>query len=329
MTKMRIATLLLMLFVSFQVIQARSKGERRIYLWDVTLSMKGYGGAENIYDKVRDDLKKAINDLHDETTEITVILFQHKILDEWQVNATVSGKKDILNKIDKYSNNDTTRTNICQPLEYVLNKKIAEGKVNVLYLMTDGLHNESPKQDLINLLQKWCSRYAGNNDVFAFYVMLTEAAVDTDISNIIKNCQGFELVSPGHSLHFLDLLPTSDEIRYNLKDDGGKPVTVNFTSVQSISEYPENIKIHVKTGDSNPYININEVVSLTDRKISFDINPVISADLPETLSVTLYLEIENREEIEKYNVSLFASTIDLILINKREKTLKIHVRDEK
>ena len=57
--------------------QSRFKNERRIYLWDVTQSMKGYQGkTPNIFDDVVDALEKDINSVKDEQTDIWVLPFQ-------------------------------------------------------------------------------------------------------------------------------------------------------------------------------------------------------------------------------------------------------------
>ena len=62
---------------------SRFKDERRIYLWDVTLSMKGYQDkTPDIYDEVIDAIEQDVNTLNDENTEIWVIPFQNKILDK-------------------------------------------------------------------------------------------------------------------------------------------------------------------------------------------------------------------------------------------------------
>ena len=85
--------------------QNRFKNERRIYLWDVTLSMKGFKGrTPDIYDKVITALEKDINTIIDEQTEIWVFPFQTSILDkltEIAANADEFGsvKSDMLDTV--------------------------------------------------------------------------------------------------------------------------------------------------------------------------------------------------------------------------------------
>jgi len=85
---------------------AQSKTQRRIYLWDVTLSMKGYKGlTPDIYEDVVRFLKREITSLTDEFTEIIVLPFQEDVLEHWVVNATELGKKEIVNS-DQSSHTD-------------------------------------------------------------------------------------------------------------------------------------------------------------------------------------------------------------------------------
>ena len=83
---MKVRRLLLLLIicamsVNMMAQQSRFKNERRIYLWDVTLSMKGYKErTPDIYDKVITALEKDINSIIDEQTEVWVLPFQTKIL---------------------------------------------------------------------------------------------------------------------------------------------------------------------------------------------------------------------------------------------------------
>ena len=52
--------------------------ERRIYLVDLTRSMEGYNGAEDIFDKVKEQLSNAINAMNDTASGIVIIPFTDK-----------------------------------------------------------------------------------------------------------------------------------------------------------------------------------------------------------------------------------------------------------
>ena len=79
--------------------QGQFKDVRQTYLWDVTLSMKGFNGAPDIYDKVVDVMIKDIQSISNERTEIVVIPFQDKELDVWRAYATPAGKATITKRI--------------------------------------------------------------------------------------------------------------------------------------------------------------------------------------------------------------------------------------
>ena len=125
--------------------QNQFKNERRIYLWDVTLSMKGKGtgGTPDIYDKVVAALEEDINSICDEHTEIWVLPFQTSVLEKWTEKATVAGKKNLISKIKAYNNEQITYTNIASPMEYAMYNLMTPDKRDVLILLTDGVHNDA------------------------------------------------------------------------------------------------------------------------------------------------------------------------------------------
>ena len=74
----KIALIFLLLLSQLSAFAAGNmfKDIRQIYLWDVTLSMKGYGGNPDIYDKVLSVMIKDIESIDNDRTEIVVIAFQ-------------------------------------------------------------------------------------------------------------------------------------------------------------------------------------------------------------------------------------------------------------
>ena len=80
--------------------QGKFKDVRQTYLWDVTLSMKGFNGAPDIYDQVVDVMIKDINSVTNERTEIVVVPFQDsKYCEVWREMATTAGKKALAERI--------------------------------------------------------------------------------------------------------------------------------------------------------------------------------------------------------------------------------------
>lgn len=142
------------------------KDIRLTYLWDVTLSMKGYNGSPNIYDKVVIAMIKDIESVTNERTEIVVVPFQDsKYCEVWKEFATPEGKANLKSKIKAYKNDNVTNTNISAPLQYAIDEIFTTDKIDIMKLMTDGVDNVDPNQ-LKHILDNWC-QIAKSKDVMA------------------------------------------------------------------------------------------------------------------------------------------------------------------
>lgn len=310
--------------------QNRFKNERRIYLWDVTLSMKGFKKkTPDIYDKVIAALEKDINAILDEQTEIWVLPFQTKILDKWHVKANNKGKAEIIEKIRSAEYQNITKTNITIPMREVMNTLIKPDKRNVLILLTDGEQNDDnyPLNSLLDVIYKWCD-FAEKNDAYAFYVMLTQFAKNKKLIEAIDGvCRMYK--SEGTDFNFVELLP-QDNLKYNIKDDAGKRLKVRVDCKKK-TIIPEDLKIFCYC-NPNPYVEINQSVTIKNGLIELDIKQKESYDslkhiLPQDINekITLYYEIENKELYPL--VSLLNEECCIELINKPEKILKVYVKD--
>ena len=157
----------LMALISFNPLFPQSgnvKDVRQTYLWDVTLSMQGKApGAPDIWEPVKEALISDIQQIRDDRTEIVVIPFQHKALEEWREPATAEVKARLVTKIKaykiplhNYNGKMTTMTCLYEPLLHVVNKVLSADKVDILKLMTDGIPDEHEKEykDLINRLSR-------------------------------------------------------------------------------------------------------------------------------------------------------------------------------
>ena len=308
----------------------RFKNERRIYLWDVTLSMKGYEGrTPDIYDKVITALEKDINTIIDEQTEIWVLPFQTRILDKWNVRATDAGKKEIISKIKIFNDTNVTNTNITVPMTEVMNTLIKPDKRNVLILLTDGEQNDKryPLETLLDVIRKWCD-FAEKNDAYAFYVMLTQFAKNDKLIEAIDGaCRMYK--GEGTDFNFVELLP-QDNLKYNIKDDAGKELIINVDCKKKTT-IPDDLKVHCYC-NSNPYVEIDQSVTIKNGQIELDLKQKQSYDslkhaLPQDTNekITLYFEVDNKELYPL--VSLLNEDCILELINKPEKILKIYVKD--
>ena len=310
--------------------QNRFKNERRIYLWDVTLSMKGFKGkTPDIYDKVIDALEKDINSIIDEQTEIWVLPFQTSILERWNVKATNAGKKDIIERIKTFNNGDVTNTNITVPMTDVMNTLIKPDKRNVLILLTDGEQNAKnyPLETLLDVINRWCD-FAERNDAYAFYVMLTQFAKNERLIEAIDaTCRMYK--GEGTDFNFVELLP-QDNIKYNIKEDAGKKLLLKIDCKKRV-KIPEDLKVHCYC-ESNPYVDVNQSTIIKNGMIELELKQKQSYDslkqaLPIDTNEKLVLHFDVENEGEHPLVSLLNNECILELINKPEKILKVYVKE--
>lgn len=336
----RISSILLLTFFTICIFaQGRAKDIRQTYLWDVTLSMKGFNGAPDIYDKVVDVMVKDINSITNERTEIVVIPFQDtQYCEVWRTVATPQGKKDIIQKIRSYDNKKRTDTNISAPLEYVTNEIFTSDKIDILKLMTDGDDNVNP-QRLNDILNAWCE-IAKQKDAYGYYILLTEAANKSNISLQLKGICNFETVdvTDGNYTGIAEITQETpafiNGIPINIRDEYNKPKRLEFVQYMG-DEAAVGFKIRFRT-QPNPYLKVDEIATLRADN-SLEIHPQflipqdsLSKILPtDHLYSDIILEYEPTEDMAlgKYAFTRIVNNqCRILLINKPEKTVRIYVK---
>ena len=308
---------------------AQNTIDRRIYLWDVTLSMKGKGTipTPNIYDDVVDFLVGDINSLTDPSTEIVVLPFQTSVLGTWKAKATESGKKELVAKIKSYKNSLMTNTNIAGPIETVKSLHIDKNRRNMLILLTDGEQSAQygGNEELLRTIKGW-QEYAQINDAYLVYVMLTDAAVNDDIKTEANRQERVSVVTPPLSMQFIELRPLGKS--FNIKDD--KAIEITFSSNKNIA-IPDNVMISVKNDEESPF-EINSVVQIRNSTITIEPKydyEILKTQLPEHSQMKFALSVINSDDIKESTgkiVLLSPSSVTTELINKREKTLTIRMK---
>ncbi|MDR2292617.1 MAG: hypothetical protein LBE11_03990 [Prevotellaceae bacterium] len=322
----------------YEAVRAQNKGERRIYLWDVSLSMKGKAKqadgkpTPNIYDDVVDALCKSVNNLINENTEIIVLPFYNGIDESGIIgplNASEEGKNKITGKIRRYSNNKIDYTNICGAIASVMNHYLDHDKRNIVYLFTDGQQETSWNKPLPDVLREW--RFKASDDDYFLYVMLTQDAHNAEIIETLDAMPNGDVIEDPGNYNIIDLEPAG-LITYNIEDDRGKAKVVSLKQKQN-DILPSNIQIRVQAETS--YFTINEVVTLKNSEIQFDIKfkqsySYLQDNLPDLSDYIIYLELVNADEIKAQTkgtiIKLYPKEIKMELINKPEKTLRIHVK---
>ena len=341
---MKKALLTLIALASFTLALAQSgnvKDVRQTYLWDVTLSMKGkVAGAPNIWEKVKQAIIEDIKQISDDRTEIVVIPFQHKALEEWRQPATAAGKDALIDKIKAYDiplfdfdGKKTTMTCLYEPLQYVVDKVLTPDKVDILKLMTDGIPDEH-KKEYEQLLGNWCS-IAKQKDAYGFYIMLTSQAVaGKTVLEKIDPCR-FDAIDvaqlDGTNVGLLMLTP-QQSIAFNVREDYGKDITIKYAHNGS-GELQPGYKVHVYSYE-NSYVQIDQVLELKDdytvtvkaQYLMSQTEMMSTLSIEENEKVFLYSEPANGMDELPYAMTRILETPTTVeMINKPEKTVKFHV----
>lgn len=312
------------------------KDVRLTYLWDVTLSMKGYNGAPNIYDKVVSAMVKDIEAVTNERTEIVVVPFQNsKYCEIWREYATPQGIANLKSKIKSYKNTNITNTNISAPLQYAIDEIFTTDKIDIMKLMTDGVDNVDPNK-LKHILDNWC-QIAKSKDVYGYYILLTDAAKENgDLIIKLKEICNFETVdvSDGDMSGIGDIRQLNVSatkgigLVINVRDEYNEPKSVKFSSYGG--DVQPGYQVHFKSED-NPYIEIDEVVAM-DENYSFEVHPKFKHSKSDMMAMSwesykdiiLDMTPVSTDGPHK-NTRLLDQSTRVQLINKPEKTVSFYV----
>lgn len=334
-------SVLLLMFAYVCTIQARMqnfKDVRQTYLWDVTLSMKGYKGSPDIYDKVVDVMIQDIQSIDNERTEIVVIPFQNTAYcDVWREFATPAGKKAIIDYIQSYYNEKVTGTCISAPLQYTIDNIFSTDKIDIMKLMTDGNDNVAPEK-LHSILSHWCD-IAKTKDAYGYYILLTNAAKDGDLSLELRGICNFEEIDASQNLDGIaeiiqETASFVEGIPLNIRDEYNKAKRLEFIQYMG-DEAPTGFKIHFKTRP-NPYVEVDEIVEIQSDN-SLEIHPrfkMSQDELMKTLptdgvNADVILDYQPTEDMQSGKFAftrLMDNQCPILLINKPEKTVKIYVK---
>lgn len=334
---------LVLLNISFLAAQTVNvKDVRQTYLWDVTLSMQGKAaGCPDIWDKVKNAIIADIQQISDDRTEIVVIPFQHKALEEWREYATAAGKAALVDRIKSYkiplfnfNGRMTTMTCLYEPLQYVVDNVLSPDKVDILKLMTDGIPDEH-QAEYEALLERWC-QIAQEKDAYGFYIMLTSQAVaGHTVLKQINPCR-FDAIDVaqlnGTNVSFLVLAP-QQHMAFNVREDYGKKLKIKYLR-DGNGIVQQGYKVHVWS-EENQYIHVDQVVELhEDCTVTMDADYLMpqtqmteALPVDENEKVILHSEpAEGMDQLPYLMTRILDAPTTMEMINKPEKTVKFHVQ---
>lgn len=289
--------------------------EKRIYLVDVTASMTGKGVVKtpDIFNKVKNELKFAIESIRNPDTEITIIPFTntpHNI-----IQGSMMKKDSLLIGIENLSIKKGD-TNIADAWSRGL-QEIDSTRINYIFMLTDGLHNCGPEKEILyERLGEW-QHIANNKYYFAFYVMLTPNAKEQEICRIVDSTNQMWLIeSTNVNATFIK---SNLNIQANIKDQ--KTVKLPFV-ISNPNATMDELDFDLQLNE-NPYYKITNIRPTFDKGyVLFDIielKPLI--DLP--IEVQSKLSITYNKE-KNYMTFFTPEIINFKIINRgiREMTIK-------
>lgn len=309
-TILAFALLLFTLLASSQIMK-----ERRVYYLDCSYSMKQKG----LWDIVRDNLKKAINNVSDETTELIVIPFAFNcdtspVLCPIVSEATPAGKVMIKSEIDALPMNRSTMTYHYVPIEDFYSNRVADDRITYMFLMTDGQDDDPRKRTLNVLLPQWGERY-GDKNVFGFYVMLCNEAYNSKISQVIEGEEHLWKVQTADVN--INLIRLRENIVHNVRDGLELEIKVE----QGVLSHDCPIEILETLCDGAKY-KIENIVVDADKIVAHIQTEDSLSNLPDETMLLLCLKPIIPSQANGFSC-LVNDRISIKCKNKKERTLKI------
>lgn len=333
-----------------------------VYLWDVTLSMRGpkRGGVADIWESTKEWL---INEIESRNTNpndtIVVCPFQECIIkgntglkrispneivprpyvnaddmnqsmnydSPWKYPATKNGKRELINKIESFIQPHHGLTNLLGPLKDAERDYVDTSKyTTTIYMLTDGIDdfNEDQDEDFIEYVNKqWNDRKP-----LLIYYRLTDVASDK-----ITPQKKVQIIDP---LERLLEISISGSGAYNFKDaaeKNEKTYTFNVTQAQKNYDLPQGIKIRVKS-QNNDFVKIDDVCEVIDGniKVNLDYNQqTVDENILKDCVIDLNFHLEN-EKLKSgeytYVISILNNSCkSLKLVNEIQRTLRIKLRE--
>lgn len=296
----------ILLFTLIASVSVQAQRERNyIYLLDCTKSMTGYGGCPNIWKPTKEYL---LNELrgHSPGTTLHIIPFQGKTLPVFSLDSNNLNWQKIEADLDKYVQN-VTNTNICDAWDE-MNKYVNMHKDNYIILLTDGKDNVKGMDAVAKKLSEWCGKYP---NTYAFYVQLTQAAIDSSVAKVINICDNEFVIDASKGIPVFGSFDKGLVIYAN---------TLNLKKVHNIG-FSSVGKYVAKAVCSDPYFD----VMVVDNKIDGGIIPIqiiakqSITHINKTLPQTYYFNFE----VQSNEINVINPIVKVQMTNKPERTLEL------
>lgn len=274
------------------------KKERRIFLWDVTISMVGatrdganpegqkrrnpdfeysrsgfpyYNQSKDIFDRTREDLLKMIMQIQSESTEVIVLPFRNEIVGEFRANATEAGKRQLRDQImgwnDLMPGGTFTATCLRRAVGF-----FTPDRVNRLILLTDGEPSGNEGDQLLSFIRNWDgnkeTRGEGN---YLVYVMLTDEANGNIGERIIEESErndDISVITPDTPISEHSFVSIARNASIHVRDyfdgksakNGRGVLEVSYSHVDG-PEIDEDAVFHFSVED-NDYVSVDSTLAV-------------------------------------------------------------------
>ncbi len=302
----------------------RFKEKKYIFLLDITKSLFGCCGAEDIFDDVRDHLMKAINNIPDEKTEIVLSTYQEQIIDTWKVMATPEGKKKLISNLKDINNGIVPGQNTNLYGAWIEAKKhLDKDKINIVFILTDGEHNDNnvPIQKLYNEIPNW-EQISNQQQAYMFFVELAQLDIDEKVRKLVIDTKDAQII---HGIEFFVLEIRETNPVLNIEEE--LSLKLDLAKDNWDTKY-DNLPITLSIND--PHFRL-ERSNYTIKELPADIklimnNPLdeIKKERDETSNVLLQLDYP----VQDYpQIKILDSKIEIQINNRKERVLRIEVVD--
>lgn len=299
----------------------------RIFIWDVTLSMQGFGGSEDIWDEVKKRMIQNIQQIPDDDGVLTILPFQEDIVNPVFTNETTEeGKKEAIDFIKKFDTNNPTYTNICKAWERAVSY-IDNNKLNLVYLFTDGKQNapnSGYREDCMSdLASDWCELANRTRSCYGVYVALTDsAALRGHLREIIcEDCPDFLIC--GDNPNIVNIRPKHPNIYVSIREDSYFDLSFYVTGT-----LPDQFTYQLNLQD-NPIIEIDEKIEYQmsrgyNTRVAFKQNSTQTGEGDYEIK----LSISCNKDYPNSIIHFAPSYVTLKISIQPLKTLTIKVKDE-
>jgi len=339
----------ILLFITILGIQYLVKGQiaqksNHIFIWDVTLSMKGYNDSPNIYDDVVDVMVRTLNNIEADGSSIYIIPFQDKVLQTNVQVANEAGKQAAIDFVKNFNNEEVTYTNICVAWEKAI-QLIDNRNKNFLYLFTDGeqsdLSGKNPsynKNCLNKIIDQYCALINNTQNAYTFYISLNTSLPAALKQKFKTRCPeylrliegvpptGITGIQPTTNVQVINLLEGDVSFTQYFDINGNLPSQFRFDALIDASNIalPSDISLKFNAATSRSIVN-----GKTDFVLNLQPNQIerLKKILPEESTVTVIYAKQNLQQLG-INNEIIEFTPDRVMLkirNKKEKTLKITV----